>query len=171
MTEEANWDDNFEGDLTVKSPLQMHQSDPLETIRPSQAKRADNKGGKSSLPKSPDSKRLQTATRGNMSLPAIHQKKPPTAVKQELPSTKSYVESEEEDYSDLVADDTTFDVKFGMKKVTFSIMPLTECITKPSRPPPNCIIRLICPRWSDQCSRQRLVEAFAEPHHPHSDSL
>ncbi|KAL9030914.1 MAG: hypothetical protein Q9196_001022 [Gyalolechia fulgens] len=40
VTEEANWDENFEGDLTVKSPLQLTNLDPLETIRPYQPQRA-----------------------------------------------------------------------------------------------------------------------------------
>lgn len=40
VTEEANWDENFEGDLTVKSPLQLTHLDPLETIRPYQPQRA-----------------------------------------------------------------------------------------------------------------------------------
>lgn len=34
VTEEENWDDNFEGDLTVKSPMQLTNADPLKTIRP-----------------------------------------------------------------------------------------------------------------------------------------
>lgn len=34
VAEEENWDENFEGDLTVKGPLQLTHSDPLKTIRP-----------------------------------------------------------------------------------------------------------------------------------------
>ncbi|KZF25666.1 cytokinesis protein sepH [Xylona heveae TC161] len=32
--EEENWDDNFEGELTMKSPLQIAEPDPMQTIRP-----------------------------------------------------------------------------------------------------------------------------------------
>ncbi|KAL9051149.1 MAG: hypothetical protein Q9206_004812 [Seirophora lacunosa] len=42
VTEGENWDENFEGDLTVKSPLQLTHSDPLKTIRPYQTQRTDN---------------------------------------------------------------------------------------------------------------------------------
>ena len=38
VTEETNWDNNFEGDLTVKSPSHPAESDPLQTIRPFHAK-------------------------------------------------------------------------------------------------------------------------------------
>ncbi|KAL8953799.1 MAG: hypothetical protein Q9222_000364 [Ikaeria aurantiellina] len=41
VTEEENWDENFEGDLTVKSPLQLTNSDPLKTIRPYYPHRAN----------------------------------------------------------------------------------------------------------------------------------
>lgn len=41
VTEEENWDENFEGDLTVKSPLQLTHADPLKTIRPYHPQRVD----------------------------------------------------------------------------------------------------------------------------------
>lgn len=120
VTEEANWNDNFEGDLTVKNQSQMSHSDPLETIRPSQARYAESKPSESSSSSSPEQKRQSKATRGSAILPTVHQSKPPIPAKQLLASTSSYAESEEEDYSDLIADDeTTFDVKFGIKKVLF----------------------------------------------------
>ena len=57
VTEEANWDDNFEGDLTVKSPLQLTKSDPLQTIRPFYPKRADTEQIRNTAPsKSPEPK-------------------------------------------------------------------------------------------------------------------
>ena len=131
VTEETNWDGNFEGDLTVKSPLQMTQSDPLETIRPSQAKSAEKKPQKSSFSKCPESKRQPRATRGNAIPPTVHQSKPPIVANKQIPSTKSYKESEEEDYSDLIADDeTTFDVKFGIKKVPSTLSICLRTILK-----------------------------------------
>lgn len=118
VTEETNWDDNFEGDLTVKNQSQMTQSDPLETIRPSQARRVEHKPRNSSTSNSPETKRQLKATRGSNVPPTVHQSRPRIPDQQQTPSTKSYRESEEEDYSDLIADDeTTFDVKFGIKKV------------------------------------------------------
>lgn len=42
VTEEENWDENFEGDLTVKSPLQLIHLDPLKTIRPYHPQRLNN---------------------------------------------------------------------------------------------------------------------------------
>ena len=57
VTEDINWDDNFEGDLTVKSPLQLTKSDPLQTIRPFYPKRADTEQIKRTAPtKSPEPK-------------------------------------------------------------------------------------------------------------------
>ena len=118
VTEEVNWEGNFQGDLIVRSPSQITQSDPLETIRPSQAKRADSGQRKPSFQRSPDSRRPTKVLRGNAVLPTVHQNKPSNVVKRQIPSTNSYTESEDEDYSDLIADDeTTFDVKFGVKKV------------------------------------------------------
>ena len=51
VAEEANWDDNFEGDLTVKSPMQLVESDPLQTVRPYPPKINAPKEGKHSTPK------------------------------------------------------------------------------------------------------------------------
>lgn len=34
LEEQDNWDSNYEGELTVKSPLHMTNADPLETVRP-----------------------------------------------------------------------------------------------------------------------------------------
>lgn len=42
VAEETNWDDNFEGDLTMKSPSLPPESDPLQTIRPYYPKHMKN---------------------------------------------------------------------------------------------------------------------------------
>lgn len=50
VTEEENWDDNFEGDLTVKSPMQLTNADPLKTIRPYYPQRADEEQMRNTAP-------------------------------------------------------------------------------------------------------------------------
>ncbi|KAL8695313.1 MAG: hypothetical protein Q9218_000212 [Villophora microphyllina] len=50
VTEEENWDDNFEGDLTVRSPLHLTHSDPLRTIRPYYPQPADAEQIKNTRP-------------------------------------------------------------------------------------------------------------------------
>ena len=63
VTEETNWDENFEGDLTVKSSLQPADSDPLQTIRPSYSRHADiDKQSASVLPRFPEQKKPPMAT-------------------------------------------------------------------------------------------------------------
>ncbi|KAL8857320.1 MAG: hypothetical protein Q9178_006086 [Gyalolechia marmorata] len=64
VTEEENWDENFEGDLTVKSPLQVTNSDPLRTIRPYYPQRANTDQIKHDKPSlSPDQKRSPLGSR------------------------------------------------------------------------------------------------------------
>lgn len=70
VTEEENWDENFEGDLTVKSPLQLTHSDPLKTIRPYHPHRVDieqTKQGSSSRP--PEQKRSPITSRQRTQAP------------------------------------------------------------------------------------------------------
>ena len=118
VTEESNWDDNFEGDLTVKSPLQPIKSDPLETIRPAPSKRADTHSIKTPThAKSPEPKKSPIASRRTLAAPAVHQKQPPGKVRASVPLSYSYVETAEDDFSDLIIDDAAFDGKFGKNKV------------------------------------------------------
>lgn len=110
VTEEANWDDNFEGDLTVKSPLQFTEPDPLETIRPYNPNRANQSQISTSviskfqvLNKPPiDSRRAVHAQ-------AVHQQRPPDKVKNHISTTNLYKESFEDSYSDPVPHDATLD--------------------------------------------------------------
>ncbi|KAL8821207.1 MAG: hypothetical protein Q9223_000722 [Gallowayella weberi] len=70
VTEEENWDENFEGDLTVKSPLQVTNSDPLRTIRPYYPQRANSEQIKHDAPtRSPERKRSPLASRHRMQTP------------------------------------------------------------------------------------------------------
>lgn len=113
VTEEANWDDNFEGDLTVKSPLQLHGSDPLETIRPFNHKRTDT----TAVHKSLEPKKSPVASRRAVVAPAVHQQQPPSKPKAPLSSAKAYMETSEDDFSDLVTDEAVFDLRLGKSKV------------------------------------------------------
>lgn len=70
VTEEENWDENFEGDLTVKSPLQVTNSDPLRTIRPYYPQRANTEQIKHDAPtRSPERKRSPLAGHHRMQTP------------------------------------------------------------------------------------------------------
>ncbi len=118
VAEEANWDDNFEGDLTMKSPLQLTETDPLETIRPFNPKRGNTGQSQvNALTKSSELKKSVVANCRAVAVPAVHQKQSPTKTKVYLPSTLSYTETLEDDFSDLIVQDTDFDKKFAKNKV------------------------------------------------------
>ncbi|KAL8835354.1 MAG: hypothetical protein Q9170_003343 [Blastenia crenularia] len=75
VTEEENWDENFEGDLTVKSPLQLSNSDPLKTIRPHQPQRAQTESVKNTSPsRSQDHQGSSLASRQQTQAPKISTK-------------------------------------------------------------------------------------------------
>lgn len=101
VTEDANWDDNFEGDLTVKSPLQLTKTDPLQTIRPFYPKRANTEQiqhtapTKSPEPRSPPLSSRRVKGSGNAAL-----RKSSAKATAALPPIMSYVENSAEDYSD-----------------------------------------------------------------------
>ncbi|MCJ1473058.1 hypothetical protein MMC13_001707 [Lambiella insularis] len=119
VTEESNWDDEFEGDLTVKSPAKVTESDPLQTIRPYFPSRANTQEIKHTAPtRSPKRKSSQTA-----SLPKevqiIQPSKPPkTMAPPSSRPTLLYRENSVEDYSDLVfANDGAFENKLSFSNV------------------------------------------------------
>ncbi len=119
VTEETNWDDNFEGDLTVRSPLQLTESDPLQTIRPYYPKRANTSQIKYTAPtKSPDPKSIRAAGRRNATPPTLHQRHSSSKPCAALPSARSYGEDSAEDFSDsVVGHDSAFDGKLFLEKV------------------------------------------------------
>ena len=122
VTEEANWDDNFEGDLTVKSPLQLTESDPLDTIRPYNPRRPNTSQPKvTNSNKSPPLKVSPVVSRRVIAAPAVHQKKSLAKPKVVLPTAKSYTEGSEDDLSDLMAHDTTFEGGFVKNKVGHTV--------------------------------------------------
>ena len=121
VTEETNWDDNFEGDLTVKSPLQLTESDPLQTIRPYYPKRANTGQIKNTAPiKSPDPRSLRAVGRRNATPPTLHQRESLSKPLQALPPIVSHVEASTEEYSHLMAGfDLNLDGKPFLSKVGF----------------------------------------------------
>ena len=122
VTEEANWDDNFEGDLTVKSPLQLTESDPLQTIRPFYPKRAATAQIKHTAPtKSPLHRSVRAAGRRNQTPPTLHQVQSPSRSSVPLPTVKSFEEDSAEDHSDLVVGhDPILDGKLFLNNVRFN---------------------------------------------------
>ena len=118
VTEEANWDDNFEGDLTVKNPLQLTESDPLDTIRPYNPRRSTNSEPKiANSNQSAIVKPYTAVSRRVMATPGIHEKQSPANLKVVLPTAKSYTASLEHDFSDLIAHDGAFEGGFVKNKV------------------------------------------------------
>ena len=120
VTEEANWDDNFEGDLTVKSPLQLTESDSLDTIRPFNARRPNTSTSKLNISnKSVPVKISPVVSRQVMAAPAVHLKQAPAKPKVLLPAAKSHTESPDDDFPDLVAHDTAFEGRFVKNRVGY----------------------------------------------------
>ena len=103
VAEEANWDDEFEGELTVKSPAA--KADPLQTIRAVHSKKADTKQVQHTAPviSPPSSGRKPKAS------PISYPRKSVAKSSRVLPPIMSYEEDPTEDYSDLIVmDDTNF---------------------------------------------------------------
>ena len=122
LADSENWDNNFEGDLTVKSPLQLTQTDPLQTIRPYFAKQADTEEIRHSAPtRSPNRNTADSSKQ-----PALSPQKPqPFLKKLALPSrpAAAFTEDPVEDYSDLFpANDAVFERKLGALKVSQDIL-------------------------------------------------
>ncbi|KAL8711288.1 MAG: hypothetical protein Q9220_004185 [cf. Caloplaca sp. 1 TL-2023] len=88
VTEEENWDENFEGDLTVKSPLQLTNSDPLKTIRPYYPHRANTEQIRHTAPtKSPEQNEMLLS--GHQRTPAARSSRKAVYGSSALPSTPS----------------------------------------------------------------------------------
>ncbi|KAI9850157.1 MAG: hypothetical protein M1838_006044 [Thelocarpon superellum] len=123
VTESEKWENDFEGDLTVKSPLQLTQTDPLQTIRPYSA--TPSKAREVRLPAptpSPERKPAEN-TKHRTTSPS----KPPTFQQQlGLPARPAvlYREASVEDFSDLLAsDDSHFESKVAALTTETSLSP------------------------------------------------
>ncbi|KAI9811649.1 MAG: hypothetical protein M1827_005398 [Pycnora praestabilis] len=118
VTEEENWDDNFEGDLTVKSPLQLTETDPLQTIRPYFPKRADTEDIRRNPPtRSPEQKASHP---DQQRLPSYPSEAQPMKTKLALSSRPPalFRENSIEDYSDLIAtNDAAFEKRLHVMSI------------------------------------------------------
>ena len=123
VTEETNWDGNYAGDSVEKSQMHNNPADPLETIRPSNNKRNDApRVRKASATKSSEAGTSSTPTRRAIIVQTANQIRPPVKPKTPLPSTKAYMEVDEDDFSDLVTDDAAFYLSLGKSKVTLQLI-------------------------------------------------
>ena len=125
VTEEANWDNNFEGDLTVRSPLQLTESDPLDTIRPYNVRRPNTSQPRiAHSNKSTAMKPSPVVSRRSMAAPAVHQKQSPVKPQVVLSAPKSYTENSEDDVSNLIARNDAFDGAHMKDKVGYTVLHL-----------------------------------------------
>ncbi|KAK4986455.1 Protein kinase of the Mitotic Exit Network [Elasticomyces elasticus] len=128
VAEDDNWDDNFEGDLTVKSSMEIAEGDPLQTVRPYFPPKATPQEIKHNAPTispqrpaSKESQRVpskdsQPRTQILRPVPKVPTKQagpPPVA----RPPSALYREASVEDFSDLIAtDDVAFQRKLAIMK-------------------------------------------------------
>ncbi|KAF2840537.1 hypothetical protein M501DRAFT_1014552 [Patellaria atrata CBS 101060] len=123
VVEESSLDDAFDGEVTMKSPVQWTQTDPLETVRPLTAR----KGKQTAVPSPPQSSKASSHRQRTLSQPKAHPVRsgPSTTVPSRPRSSKSsrpttlFREDSVEDYSDLIyeaADDAAFQKKLEVMK-------------------------------------------------------
>ena len=115
VTEEVNWDDEFEGDLTVKSPLQVTEPDPLETIRPFHSSRTNAKVSKNSATSKPPESRRSPVT--NRRAPTIHQNNSPAKSDGILAPTKTYSQTSTDSSLNLFGQNQTSDARSDKNQV------------------------------------------------------
>ncbi|MCJ1422518.1 hypothetical protein MMC29_000398 [Sticta canariensis] len=125
VTEETNWDDNFEGDLTMKNPSQLVESDPLQTIRAYHPRQSDTNSTKNNETTRPsDQKSSPLGGRRNKVASNLHQKQYSTKQMTRLPSNKPDKETMNENHAGLTeAQNTTFDSREIMAKKMNSFSP------------------------------------------------
>lgn len=119
VTEETNWDDNFEGDLPMKTPSQLAESDPLQTIRAYHPRRADTNQTKiNGTTKPSDQKRSPLESRRNKAASSLHQKQYSAKQRTRLHSNKPDKENLNENHAvSTEAQNTTFVSRVVMAKV------------------------------------------------------
>jgi hypothetical protein len=120
VTEEGNWGDHLEGDLTVRSPMHLVDVDPLQTVRPFYPSRASPNDIRHDVPTKSPKRRQHAPPRDQKGRSSMQ----PTAVRVEpsnlLRSASHYQEDSVEDYSDLVlANDGAFEQPLALPKVSY----------------------------------------------------
>ena len=114
VTEETNWDDNFEGYLSMKSPLQLTDPDPLETIRPYHPKPSHAQQAKPGrLEKPVEQVRVHRRAMATTHMP---QTTPPVKAKVPFPHEHNYLEPPEGDFLEQQAY-AALDIKLAKQKV------------------------------------------------------
>lgn len=164
VTEEAaNWDDNFEGELTVKSPLQVTATDALKTVRSSVPADIKADGLKITPPaKSPKKRMVQAKGKQDQTRPAKMVKKSKTIPPTQPQSTLQYQEDPDDDYSDLVlANDGAFEGRLTLNTVSVDPPPLRIFLNVPegqgtslTKAAPPSIIYFNSFRHAATCARQ-----------------
>ncbi|MCJ1290554.1 hypothetical protein MMC34_002093 [Xylographa carneopallida] len=140
VAEESSWDDNFQGDLTVKSPSRLTETDPLQTIRPYFPSRANTQEIKHTAPtRSPQRRNLSKGPlrKDLRVLPRSRSPKPKT----QTPARPVLLHRENsvEDYSDLIfANDGAFERKLVLSHKKESSSPVS---VQPSEP--NIMTRMM----------------------------
>ncbi|KAL1302173.1 hypothetical protein AAFC00_002604 [Neodothiora populina] len=122
VTEEENWDDNFEGDLTVRSPMELTSGDPLQTVRPwypARAKTSDILHNPPTVSPPPSVPKQQPRTSSKESSQKTQMLRPAQTPVQQGANVRRpsilYREKSIEDYSDLAPqDDLAFQRKLAL---------------------------------------------------------
>lgn len=119
VTEETNWDGNFEGDLAMKTPSQLAESDPLQTIRAYHPRHAAANQTKSNgTAKLSDQKRSPLGGRRTKAASNLHQKQYSAKERTRLPSNKPDREIMNENHAGSAEpQNTTFDSRGVIAKV------------------------------------------------------
>ena len=117
LGDEENWDNNFEGDLTVNESSGISDHDPLQTIRPYSAKKTSPEREEAEVRRMSERRTPSGASKPRPESPAKSQPIHKQLVSLSQP-TQRYREDSVEDYSDLVAtNDAVFDHHVGALRV------------------------------------------------------
>jgi serine/threonine protein kinase len=126
VTEEANWDDNFERDLTIAGQRQVVEVDPLRTVRPYFPSRANTSDIKhNALTKTPSMSPTKKGSNGHVRTKSVGvtSSKASSSQPPKFP-TLQYQEEDEEDYSDLILNnDGAFENKLMLSTDKAKIAP------------------------------------------------
>ena len=117
VAEEGNWDNTFKGEATGRGLVQTKSADPLETIRPYYPARAQTDTMQHTPPiKSPKKKTENLKPKAMPSKSNLVSKQPKAPIKERSRPISTFVENQEDDYSDLLFNDGAFDSKLVLSK-------------------------------------------------------
>ena len=117
VAEEGTWENTFKAEPTARGLAQSKSADPLETIRPYHPTRASTDILQQNPPiKSPRKKTETLKPKAMPSKSNLVSKQPKAPVKERSRPISSFVEDQEDDYSDLLFNDGAFDTKLKLNK-------------------------------------------------------